>query len=269
MIYLEAAPASGLARLVKCYWSLELSAESEGVPEPVIPDGCPEIVFNLAERFKRFGSDGREEIQPSAIIVGPMRQHVTLQPTGNIKLFGIRFFPAGAFPFLGFPFCELADRIEDLYSIWGDGASRFEERLYESPSFAQCASVANSELLSRLRVSYAYDNIASVAANSILTSEGMIAVNSVSSALGISNRQLERKFNERIGISPKVFSRIVRMQTVLKVLKADRDVNILDLALSQGFYDQSHFIKEFREFSGQTPTEFIYAQQQLSEVFIT
>lgn len=268
MHYFEAAPSPRLKPFIKCYWALEDDGSADSPPEPVIPDGCPEIVFNLADKFKRHKHDGEIERQPGSILVGQMRKHVTLQPTGKIMLFGIRFYPAGAYPFCGFAFSELTDRIESLDNIWGKTADRFEQRLNEASDFGERVRIANLELEMRLLDNVPDENLATIASGLIEKKGGLGSISELSYFFGISERQLERKFDEQIGLSPKMFSRIVRFQGVLRALKGNKNLNLLDLAIATGYYDQSHFIKEFKDFSGQTPLEFLAVNQQISGVFI-
>src|SRR5262245_60769920 len=104
MRYREIQPSSHLARYVKCYWTLEASSASPSDrPEPVIPDGRIELIFNLADPFCRYYSDGNIETQPLGIVAGQMRNSAVIGPSGVVSLFGVRFRYAGAAPFFAFP----------------------------------------------------------------------------------------------------------------------------------------------------------------------
>lgn len=269
MQYLESLPSLRLRPFVKCYWSLKQASDGTALTEPVIPDGCSEIVFNLEDRFKRYKICGEVETQPTAIFVGQMRRHVMLQPTGNVYLFGIRFHPAGAFPFFDFSFDELTDRIVPLSDVLGCKTVSIQEKLNKCSDFFSMASTVNAEMERLLKRESDSNNIADIACGLIAVTKGAFPVVSISAKLGLSERHLERRFRERVGLSPKAFARIQRFQFALRRIKAERDIDLLDLALSAGYYDQSHFIKDFKDFSGQTPLEFIRAEQQMSEVFIT
>jgi len=129
MKYSEAQPAS-LAHYVKCFWSLERERpEDVAAKEPILPDGCVEIVFNLGDRFQRFHADGTIELQPRSIIAGQMRGSVLIGPTGRVRLFGIRFQPAGAGAFFRFPLFEITDRIEPLQAVWSNEGCYLIEKL--------------------------------------------------------------------------------------------------------------------------------------------
>lgn len=269
MEYFEVQPSACLAKYVRCFWSLKLPKPvCKETPEPVIPDGCQEIIFNLADPFRRYRSDGSTEVQPLSILVGQMRRHVLLEPTGRTALFGIRFQPDGAFPFLRLPLSELTDRIESLDSFWGGDAKIVEEQIYLASTFEQRVKIAERFLLRNLIDDDAYDSSVGIAVDILSLNRGLVSIENLARRTDISERQLVRKFQRHIGVSPKFFSRVIRMQSILSELKSVKRADTLNLALSNGFYDQSHFIKEFREFSGQSPTMFLENQHQLSEVFI-
>jgi hypothetical protein len=77
-----------------------------------LPDGCIELIFNLAEKFRRHHSGGEIEIQPETLIAGQMRRYAMIEPAGRVKLFGVRFHPHGAHPFFQFALSELTDQLE-------------------------------------------------------------------------------------------------------------------------------------------------------------
>src|SRR5688500_11552812 len=128
MIYRETPPSPELARFVRCYWSLQYEATADlNEPEVVLPDGCPEIVFNFSDPFIRLGPD-REEMQPTALLAGQMNGRILIRPTGNVNIFGVRFEPGGAFPLVRFPLNEITDKIIDLGSASMPDARQIEEQ---------------------------------------------------------------------------------------------------------------------------------------------
>ena len=97
---------------------------------------------------------------------------------------------------------------------------------------------------------------------------GLAAIDRITGTLGVNERTLERRFQQKFGLSPKRFSRIIRFQNFLNAARISDSRGILDTALSFGYYDQAHLIREFREFSGKTPFAFFGSEHKLSEVFI-
>ncbi len=267
MNYQETLPSPRLAGYVKCFWSLEIPGPQAGEPEPVIPDGCIEIVFNLGDRFKRFHDHGGVEVQPSSLIAGQMRQSILIGPSGEVRLFGIRFQPAGACTFFRFDMSELADRIEPLDAVWAS-VDEIESKLLAAPDFWARVAITEAELLSRLRENNPVDRLLRRAVENVSLENGARSIAALARDVGISQRGLERRFKQAIGLSPKMFSRIVRFQRVLGSLGSAATPRVLDAATDFGYYDQSHVINDFRQFAGVSPAVFFERSRQLTDIFI-
>ena len=97
--------------------------------------------------------------------------------------------------------------------------------------------------------------------------QGSIAISNLSHTLNTSERSLERIFRERVGLSPKKFARIVRFQNILRTIENVPDSKMLDAALTFGYFDQSHMIRDFREFSGKSPQDYFNQTHRLSALF--
>ena len=269
MHYAEITPSKHLAKYVKCFWLLEQPASAEkNAPEPVMPDGSLEIVFNLGDPFRRYHADGNVETQSSAIIAGQMREFALIEPSGNVALFGIRFHPAGAYPFFKFPLSELTGRIESLETAWGKMAGEIEEKINAARTSEECVAVAEQALYRLLTGNKNFDPIVEEASRIIVENKGLATIETLTETLGVSGRRLERRFQDRFGLTPKFFSRIIRFQNLLAALQKEQKENLLGTALSFGYYDQSHLIHEFREFSGKSPSAFFENEYQFSQFFI-
>jgi len=268
MRYTEIRPSAALARYVKCFWTLEASpASCESAPEPVMPDGSIELIFNFADPFRRHYADGSVEAQPRSIIAGQMRGFAVIEASGAIDLFGVRFRHAGASPFFRFPINELTDQIPDLSFAWGKMERDTEVRLQDAASTRERVRIIEEVLFGFLERDGASDGMVEAAAGLIARNSGLIPIESLANSMGVNGRRLERRFQQKLGLSPKRFSRIIRFQGFLAAVGGGKE-SILDTALSFGYYDQAHLIREFREFSGKTPTAFFESEHKLSEVFI-
>ena len=266
MIYQESRPAPDLLDVVKCYWALEYDKPHDPQPELVLPDGCPEIVFNLSDRFIRIHSD-REERQPGALFAGQMSRSIMLRPSGSVRLFGVRLQPAGGTDLVGFPMDSLTDNIVEFADACGREGRDLEERLNETAAFAGQIAIFEEWLRSKLSQNWDLNPLAARSARLISNSCGSLSISDVADAFGVSERRLERHFKRSVGLSPKTFSRIVRFQSVVRSVQGDPKTDILEAALGLGYYDQSHLIRDFREFSGVTPHAFFDRSHQISDVF--
>ncbi|MEK7728203.1 MAG: helix-turn-helix transcriptional regulator [candidate division KSB1 bacterium] len=262
MNYLETPPSPPLQRYLEAFWQLESSALlSNTPPEKILPDGCAEIVFNLADPFQRFHDNAQIERQPRAIFVGQMRQHITIAPTGKVQLFGIRFKPGGAYPFLQLPLSETVNQIIDAEVVRRDFVVELEERLHEARSFRERKRVAEQALLRR--TCQESDHAVEALVARIIVSEGLRSVTELARDIGLSARQLERRFQTHVGLSPKILARIIRFQKVFKA-REESSNGWSHVALSCGYYDQAHLIHDFKAFSGQNPSAFLLEQTAMS-----
>ena len=267
MNYLERAPSPHLVDYVKCYWSIEDPGTFAGEPEAIVPDGCFEIIFDLADRFKRLSFGEGEKLQPITIVAGQLRRSILIQPTGRIKLFGTRFQPAGAFPFFDFSLSELTDSTEEIDSIWGTEGRELEDRICEARTFDARVAIIEIALTRRLLAKERANTSAIAAAGMIVKAVGGVSIRSVAQAVGVSERTLEREFKSKIGVSPKLFARIIRFQTLLKAVESDDSTSLLDHALDLGYFDQAHMTNEFREFAGKSPTAYTADAHRMSDAF--
>lgn len=270
MRYREITPSIDLQRYIKCFWTLEAAKVGPGnPPEPVMPDGCIELIFNFSDPFLRHHSDGVVETQPLNLVAGQIMTSALIGPSGATDLLGVRFTHAGASPFFRFPLYELTNRIIDLETVWDRDDVRFiGEQLRDARAIDTRVRLLESVFRQMLSRAGDADPIVEAAAGMIASSSGSISIEQITGAMGINERRVERRFQQKFGLSPKKFARIVRFQNFMSAASSS-DGSILDTALAHGYYDQAHLIREFREFSGKTPTEFFGSEHRISEAFIS
>jgi AraC-like DNA-binding protein len=180
--------------------------------ERILPDGCVELVFNLADPFRRFHANGKTEVQPRMLITGQMRSYALIQPSGRVMLWGIRFRPSGAFAFLHVPLQQLTDQIIEGAAVLEKWANELHERLGLAHSLHASIELIETALLQRLHERWQCDQLIEEAVRRILVSEGRVRVEQLFADLGLSGRQIERKFRIMVGLSPKMLARILRFQ---------------------------------------------------------
>ena len=258
MKYLEVKPNALLADYVKCYWFLEKDyANGQDPAETILPDGCIDLIFQFGRRLHVL-ANGETHQQPPAFLIGQLKQPMSLASDGVTTTFGIRFYPYGAYPFMPSPLKELVDHTTDLDNLFrGITASLSENIATLSPNNAfmeferfLLERLANSEI-------DLYDIGAIMAATRLLYSQnGMLDALSLANYANLSLRSLERKFTEMIGYSPKTLGRILRFNQVKNTLIFHPTMSLTELAHQYHYYDQAHFIHDFQQFTGQTPSAF-------------
>jgi AraC-like DNA-binding protein len=241
-VYLEYSPSPRLNPFVASYWSLQVSEIKEPENYRVLPDGCIDLLFDNISR-------------PSGVIVGSMTKSVsvTLQPNANY--FGVRFRPGGASSFLNISLKEIADTQLKLEDVWRNAYSEFSDVMDNKQVKRQIETVEN--LLEKQLSNNAIGNRKVQAAITLLNAhDGNYPVNMLSKTLEISRQHLNRIFTEAVGLNLKMFSRIVRLQAALKCARRAPVNDWALFALENGYYDQAHFISDFKDLTGVTPTNF-------------
>ena len=249
MYYREFAPGEDAGRLVERYWVLEGAAP--GTVQRVVPDGRPELILNLGQPFESL-QNGHWATQPRCFIAGQLTGPLLLRAPGVTRILGVRFRPGGASQLLGVPMQELTDRVVPAHDL---GLASLAERA--SLPDVECALLA----LERGRS----DSLVDEAARLLTLSPD---VGAAASLLGVSARQLERRFKARVGVSPKYFARIRRFQRVFHALEDAGAGGWVDAAAACGYDDQAHLIRDFRTFAGEPPSHLL-AGDDLARHFLS
>lgn len=264
MLYREIAPTDALARFVECFWTLDDEGGDEHVqPELILPDGCVELILNFASQFRELTNGGEQEAQPCHFLVGQMTRPILIEPTGAVRLIGIRFHPGGTFPFFRFPMHEATNRVIELGAISGDFERELVIAAEEASSLPMKIVALERVLIGRVRNCKQDFWLIELAAN-IVRSAGRVSVDKLAASAGVSTRQLRRRFLAEVGVGPKLFSRLLRFQQVFQAVDQHK-AEWAAVAVECGYYDQAHLIHDFREFTNQTPDVLLASASPLTE----
>lgn len=262
-------PPQQLEPYVDCFWSLDLqSVGGEAPAEKVLPDGKTELIFHYADHFEVSNEGGTFQRQGRGLFAGQLKTFTLLRPTGNTGMVAARFKPAGASRFFDFPLFELTNQVLDLGSVVGNEGGDLVERVLNAPNNLQRLEIVSQYLLRRLE-ERRDDILLRASVRFVEEGQGEIDYRYLSKKVGLSERQIERKFKAQVGISPAVLSRILRFQRFLELAKRAPWMKLTDAAHECGYYDQSHFIKDFRTFAGVSPSSFLSEPHEMSDHFIS
>ena len=269
MRYEEHAPLPALAPFVERLWTLEGHASMlGGALQPVLPDGRPELILHLGDRFDRIHSDGREERQDALLFAGQMTSQLVLRPTGVIRVLGIRFEPFGAAALFRIPQQELAGLTIDLSAVSSPLARALRSVQEQSRTLAAAAIDAQQALMPFVRVSKPDARI-EYAVHEIARRRGAVSVDGLAHASGLTRRHLERQFLQHVGVGPKRLARITRFQHAVSLLeRSDSSQRGAVTAAACGYADQAHFIRDFKALAGCAPTEHLLRQAVLTGFFV-
>lgn len=268
MNYQSFEPDQDLAAFVKCYWTLESPKAETPEKQTIVSDGCMEMIFHYGDLYKQYTGSGHSITQPRCFLIGQLTRPLEIEPTGETGIFSIRFHPGGFLPFATIPIKEMENTAVSLEKLFGKDGLEIEQKILTADSTPDRIKLIETFLINRLTDIETLDRIVKSAVETILTANGQLSVDELSKQTDINRRQLERKFLSAIGLSPKQLSKTIRLQAALKMLLNNNFKNFTTLAHENEYYDQAHFIKDFKEFTGFTPKEFYGKSLKMTSFFI-
>lgn len=269
MKYREFLPAPPLQSVVDCIWTLEGHAADLDAPaQPILPDGRSELIVHLGDPFERIDTSGTTSFQPLQLFAGQLTSQLVLRPTGRIAAVGIRFHADGAPSLTRIPQERLAGLTVDAAEV-APLLARELARMSDAAVTPFDAAVKMQELLCPYAIAHRVDAQIRCVVEIIIRRHGQVSIERLAAHAGVSRRHLERRFRERVGLSPKRLARIVRFQHTLRHLEeADTANRGAATAAACGFADQAHFIRDFRQLAGCAPGEHLLRQAELTGFFL-
>ena len=264
MLYQEFSPSSLLQPFIKCFWVLENEYSNPEDKERVLPDGSMELIFHYGDRFQEAGA-----VQAGAFVYGQLHQAIDISPTGKTGILGIRFYPNGLSPFTHIPGKEISNRPAIFRELFHLAGEEIKDQLMNCTTTEQRINLMTNFLEKQLLShGHRFDDMSNWCVQQIITLQGQSSKHDLLQHVGLSQRQLERRFKDAVGLTIKHFSRIIRFQHTLKLMQSSKSYTLTSLAHHAGYYDQAHFIKDFREFSGVNPKTYITQEHKLSDLLI-
>lgn len=263
---LDVPPA--LAPHVRCLWRMSGRWSDATPPEPIIPDGCPEIVLNLGDAFVRHTSDVSHR-QPRSLVAGQITRAITLQPSGRVDVWGIRFQPWAAAPLLGFSGAEMRDCLTSI----DDLAPRLGAEL-DAVADARARASQRDVIVDVLMRSLTRMRPADARLPRLVALVGRrrepLTVRGVARETGLGVRRVQQLFRDDVGLSPKQLHRIARFQRALALGRAQPALTWSAVASRAGYFDQAHLLHDSREIAGCTPRELLGGdgRHELTEAFL-
>jgi AraC-like DNA-binding protein len=251
-------PSSVLQPYVKFFYYFEHQSQSndEGF-ERVTPDGTVELNFSLEAPFERKENNESISLKNSSYIVSRLNAHYYVKPKGNVRFIGVRFYPWGIHPFLKIPMTELADQMHTIDDIFGKDIYEVQMLIYETTCQFDAFRIVEDFLIKRLSANNAPDEMVIDLSRKICSSTNHVGLSVLLDNYALSNRRIEQRFKQAIGVSPKNFMKLIRFQRVLNSLYTTDKNNLTSITYESGYFDQSHFIRDFKAFTGIIPSEYI------------
>jgi len=251
--------------------------------EKLLPDGAVEIIVDLTDTPKRLyhpEDHSRFTAFRDAWISGMRREWLVIEAAPGSSMAVIRFRPGGAFPFVGFDVDSLTDTVDELDVVLGSATRALRDRILEAPTVEAKMHAVECWLLHRARGRLETHPVIEYLAGRLCAPAGL-RVADVVAEIGYTQRHVLGLFRRWVGLTPKQYGRIRRFQQVLtSVVRTASDDGLspsdlmlqgsppdepdwADVAAAHGYYDQSHLIRDFREFSGLTPSAYVASYRGL------
>ena len=265
MIVKKFDPSPELQSYIKCYYLSE-SNYTETVEDIFFADGCVEVVFHVGLDFYR-----GDEKECAAKIIGQITQPLTMRAKGKGKSFGIWFLPHTFSLFSGISVSHLNDKAISLDNIFSSNFIDLVQNCIYENDIKKLLEEMNSFLFKKLKQqsNHFKENVAEYAIQYILCKKEESTLDKLVKDCNISNRYLQKIFLEKIGYSPKFFIRVVRFQQALHHLSTSKTCSLTALTYQLGYFDQAHFIREFKEFTGFVPSQFRPDKHPINQHFLS
>lgn len=260
MIYQKLSPSEPLEPFIECYWWIDSEGDQTVSEEKIIPDGFPEMIFHYADAYEVNINAGWKP-QTKALLAGQLTNHFYLRNTGASGMIGIKWKPDALNHLFQLDMPSLVDQVIELPTTLGHLFTPLQS-LKPGLATEQNLKELDEHLLSLIGFSKEV-SLASKAISIIHSTQGKTDIEQLSEQLNMSARSLERHFRKSVGLSPKFYSRIIRLNHVFEMVQSgNRDW--ADIVYQSGFYDQAHFIKNFKEFIGEDPSSYGFDAQNMA-----
>jgi AraC-like DNA-binding protein len=269
MVFLTYVPKPPLADFVELFWYCDGYSLAHA-RERVLPTGDVQLVVSLRDAPLRTYDaldSARSQSYRGPLLCGPRSEFAVIDTTPLSSSMGVQFKPGGAFPFLGVPAGELHNLNVSLESLWGRKAEELRDRLLEAATPSARFHILEQALLeqallpqgllAQAQAAGRRHPAVTYALNAFQAAPHDQTIAEVTRRTGLSPKWFIELFRAQVGLTPKLYSRLRRFQTALALIGNGRPPDWSVLAPACGYYDQAHFIRDFRVFSGLNPTEYL------------
>ncbi len=246
------SPSLHLSRFVSCYWAL--SEQTESVTELVYPTGKIQIIFHYGKSFVDTAPDGKMTTHPLYALCGQKTTYSNVLALRECGMIGVVLKTSAAFRILKLPLNEITGHIVDLDNVLKDWVCYRGEFESCDNDLSRIAVIEKFLLKIDPAPIGIYDYFVRSCLEEMQRYNGLLLPQRSLEDFSLCERSMQRILRERTGLSPKKYADIVRFGQAVKLL--GETSSITEAAHMSGFYDQSHFIREFRRFTGLTPSDF-------------
>jgi AraC-like DNA-binding protein len=264
VVYRHRVPRPPLDAYIESIWLYEADARPHSL-ERILPTGAPQLIVNLKEdqtRLYHAECGNRCDTTSGTVLGGARSRHCIIDTAEQEYVLGVVFRPGGTVPFTRVPAHEMRDAHIPLDVLWGRGrVTSLRERLLETRDPDAKLETMEQALAVMWQPRGLHPSVA-FALNVFCRRPLATSITAVTAGVGLSPKRFIERFKNEVGLTPKRYCRIMRFQQAVGRAHAGRCVDWVQVALDCGYFDQAHFIHDFRSFAGLTPTGYQAARTE-------
>ncbi len=265
MVYQEYAPDASLRQFVECYWSAKADHPPFQQQESLIPDGTIELMFNFGDPYFQL-FNGQKELVKGSHLIGIRKQSLWISQQSHQDFFCVRFKLGGAYPFLRVPTNQLHSSITSIHAFLGTDFSELEEELYELQANEKRVARMNAFLLQKLQDGLSPKQELVNEAIVLMAKDENASIQSTCRQVQSNYKTLERHFKTVVGLNPRELRAIRRFNRAVHLMYSCQFNTLTAVAYAAGYFDQSHFIREFKRLADMSPKQFLRKQFTIVQV---
>lgn len=258
MIFQAHRPAYPLSEFIELFIYYEQAAFDHAV-DRFLPNGDTEILidFHDGPQFI-YDNDSLKEIQACRHVwtSGVRTEPITIPSGTGAAMMVITFKKGMAAPFFPFPMGEISDSVVDADLVWGSEFGDLREQMLAEPDISRRFGLMEEFLIARFSMQLTVNPCVEYAVREMTLRPDAVSISRMNAKIGYSQKHFTEMFRRSVGLTPKTYLKIMRFQKAVKAIDSSDTIDWGAIAQDCGFYDQAHFINDFRHFSGFTPERY-------------
>lgn len=258
MVYRIHTPPPPLSNFIEHFFYYD-GYHAEHAMEKFLPDGSIDMLIDLTESPKKLFHDeeGTTYTTFKKSWISGMKTDFILIDASVTHMMGVHFSPGGCYPFIDLPVSELNNITVEVDSVWGNEIHSIRDAILNETSIDKKFSILENYFMLKGKDRMENHALVHYSVKQLVQNPQMWTIKRLSDKTGVTPKHLITLFKKYVGLSPKMFSRVYKFQKVIHLIEQQKKVDWASLAYECGYFDQAHFIKEFRDFSGINPSSYL------------
>ncbi len=246
-------PHDALAPYIENYWEVTSTPDAPvDLRVDVYVDARSDLIFNFGAPYARTEIGGEHRLVSRSTFEAQRLVPIRIEQRGDVRTRGVRFRLGGPGAFAVVPLRGVTGGSVEPSGVFGADAPKLASELDAAPDLEACAAILDDFFLARETTADGFRTFRR-ALQRLEATDGRASVSDVAEHTGVSPRHVARLFARYLGIPPKTLGRVLRFQRTMRMLMSDPGCSLSEVAQSAGYFDQAHFIRDFRRMTGGVP----------------